>query len=390
MERGVEAAPASPHVGVGVLVDGGPHRQGDTVIPHGAAVLLVVLAVQQDPGGRARRDELVQVRPADHRPPSKLVVEGVVAGGRVLVGADGREHVVLQAGDVGDQDGVRGHVQDLVVVAPEDLHGSLHLAQGVRAEGVLEQVALVAAGHLGRVGRGEQGLRVRRGDVKGLALEGHVALPLDGAAVQGRAELLPGPVVAGQEGRRLLAHVHDLGVLDHLLGDGEGVLPGLIDQQLLIPLLHAVVGVGAVLAHGLEAVHGGHAGQQVAVVLAGAHQEQVLDDGQLLEGLAPLLQEHPDGRLALTVDRIGEAAALRKCDTYRHFFTPFSDLSGHQAPLAGSGSTNRPRTTSPWAVPSRFTTSKVPSPVPTFVPPLFTTRREPTTVPLAAAAKVVS
>ncbi|CAN4009004.1 hypothetical protein LPJCHP_LPJCHP_01290, partial [Dysosmobacter welbionis] len=50
VERGVPAGTAPPHVGVGVLVDGAPHRQRNPVVPHSAAVLLVVLAVQQDPG----------------------------------------------------------------------------------------------------------------------------------------------------------------------------------------------------------------------------------------------------------------------------------------------------------------------------------------------------
>ena len=61
-----------------------------------------------------------------------------------------------------------------------------------------------------------------------------------------------------------------------------------------------------------------------------------------------------------------------------------------QAAAAGFGSTNRPRTMLPAVVPSRLTTSKVPSPAPTCVPPLLTTSRLPATVPAAAACRVVS
>jgi len=85
------------------------------------------------------------------------------------VGADGREHILLQAGQIGDQDGVRGHVQNLLRVAAENLHGRLHLAlrgplDGLHAGGGLG----VRAGHREHgPDRGKAGGPGRRGAAGG-------------------------------------------------------------------------------------------------------------------------------------------------------------------------------------------------------------------------------
>ena len=86
-----EAGAASENVGVGVGIDVGLYRQSQTIQPYRAAVGLVVLAVQHDPRLVAAGHVLVQIRPDDHVPAAKLIVEAVVGGFGILVRADGGE-----------------------------------------------------------------------------------------------------------------------------------------------------------------------------------------------------------------------------------------------------------------------------------------------------------
>ena len=257
---------------------------------------------------------MVQIRPHDDVPAAVLIVEGVVRAHRVLVRADGREYRLFEVGVLGDQDRVRCHVKDLVVVAAEQVHLGLELAQRVHAERILEAVALLVAAHLGHVLLREQVAAVRARQVELDALEGHAAVAHHGRAVQRRAKELARALVRGHKGRRLLAHVEQLAVLDHLLGHAERILPRLVLEELLVALLHAVQRISAVLAHGLKAAHGRQRGHHVAVVLGRTRQEQVLQHAVLLKFLAALFKEHLDRRLAVAVNAVVQVARFRKND----------------------------------------------------------------------------
>ena len=158
----------------------------------------------------------------------------------------------------------------------------------------------------------EQGLAVRALGVKGAAVEAYRSLARDGRAVQGRAELLPGAVIPGDKLGGPLAQIHQLCVLHNLLGHGEGVLPGHVLQGFVEALLHAVQGIGSVLSHGLEALHGGHGAHLLGPFVGVLHIEQLLEHALLLERLAPLLQEHADRGLGLAKNAVLEAGALGK------------------------------------------------------------------------------
>ena len=82
-------------------------------------------------------------------PAAELVVEGVVGGGRILVGADGREHVLLQTGQSSGIRMVSGaHVQNLLRCRRMKPCMAVSIcAQGVHGEGVGELVALGGAVH---------------------------------------------------------------------------------------------------------------------------------------------------------------------------------------------------------------------------------------------------
>ena len=97
METCAEPGVAVPHVGPRVHVHEALDVQGDALLPDQGVVVLVVGAVEQNPGSGAAGDEVVQVVPDDDVPAPELVVEPVVGGGRLLVRADGGEDGLLQA-----------------------------------------------------------------------------------------------------------------------------------------------------------------------------------------------------------------------------------------------------------------------------------------------------
>lgn len=86
-------------------------------------------------------------------------------------------------------------------------------------------------------------------------------------------------------------------------------------QELAKTLLHGVHGIGAVLSHGLEAIHGGHGGHFLSKLVGGLHIEDFLEHAHLLKGLAPLFQEHADRSLGFPENTVLEAGSFRKCNT---------------------------------------------------------------------------
>src|SRR5699024_7296433 len=114
---------------------------------------------------------------------------------------------------------------------------SLHSAQRVHRESVLEHISLGSALHLRGMVGSKQSLAVCHRSVKLVATESHGLVASNSSAQQSSAEQLACTVVTGDERGGPLAKVHHLGVIHNFAGKRELVFPGHMLQVLVEALL---------------------------------------------------------------------------------------------------------------------------------------------------------